>query len=316
MEQQQVEQPAQADSADPMDALMDRIAGPDEEKEVQQTTQEQGGEQAEQQTQETEAAATENETAPALEEVEFEGAKYQLPPSIKSALMRQQDYTQKTQQVAERERMVALQIQRQQLEGTFQQSVQQETIQLHQLEAAIKQYEGVNWPQLDMETYIKTKHSLESLEKQRDLAKQGIEAKRHDFEGQVQEINQRSLKQANEYLQKAIPKWGPEVQQELMGYGQTEGYTDVELGSIRDPRIIKTLYKAKQWDALQAGKSIAAKRATGVPPVLKPGAVKSAPSAQTQYADTVKQLHQAKDPQRKKALLDKSIDLKLDRMFK
>ena len=315
MEQQQVEQTAPADSTDTIDAKLDRFF-PSEEQQPQQTPEEQGGEQAAEQTTETEAEATETETQPALEEVEFEGAKYQLPPSIKSALMRQQDYTQKTQQVAERERMVALQIQRQQLEQTFQQSVGPETQALHELESAIKQYSNVDWQALDTDSLVKTRHALDMLKERRDEVRQQIEGKRGQFESQVQEVNQKSLKQANEYLQKAIPKWGPEVQQELMGYGQTEGYTDVELGSIRDPRIIKTLYKAKQWDALQAGKSLAAKRATGVPPVVKPGATKPAASLDSQKAEAIKQLHQAKDPDRKRELFDKALDLKLSRMFK
>jgi hypothetical protein len=313
METQQVEQPAAADSADPMDTLMDRVMGSDEP--VQQTPQEQGSEQAAEQPQ-TEAVEATEETQPALEEVEFEGAKYQLPPSIKSALMRQQDYTQKTQQVAERERMVALQIHRQQLDHTFQQSVGTEVQALSELEAAIKQYNNVDWQALDTDSLVKTRHALDMLKERREEVKKKVDEKRGQFEYAVQEINKKNLQHANQYLQKAIPKWGPEVQKDLMSYGQSLGYTDVELGSIRDPRTILALYRAQQWDKLQSGKTIAAKRATGVPPVLKPGAAKPAPSQATQYADTVKQLHQAKDPERKKALLDKSIELKLDRMFK
>lgn len=308
----QVEQPAQADSADPMDALLDRVVGSEEE--VQQSPQEQGEEQAQEQTAET--GQTETETQAALEEVEFEGAKYQLPASIKSALMRQQDYTQKTQQVAERERMVALQQQRQQIEHQFQQSIGPEQQTLSELESAIRQYNNVDWQRLDTDSLVKTRHALDMLKEQRQQVQERINGKRGEFDQQMQATHREALQKANDYLTRAIPKWGPEVQKDLLGYGQTEGYSDVELGSIRDPRIIKTLWKAKQWDALQAGKSISTKRATGVPPVLKPGATKPVASVQAQYQDTVKQLHQAKDPQRKKDLLDKSIDLKLNRMFK
>ena len=309
----QVEQPAQADSADPMDTLMDRVMGPDEE--VQQTAPEQGEEQAEQQPEQAEEAQP-DETAPTLEEVEFEGERYQLPPSIKSALMRQQDYTQKTQAVAERERMVALQVQRQQYEQQFQQSVGPEQQALNELDAAIRQYNNVDWQKLDTDSLVRTRHSLDQLKEQRAEVEKRIDGKRGEFDQQMQGIQREALQKANDYLTRAIPKWGAETQKEIFTYGQAEGYTDVELGAIRDPRLIKSLWKAQQWDKLQSGKTVAAKRASGVPPMLKPGAAKPAPSAQMQYADTVKQLHQAKDPERKKALLDKSIDLKLDRMFK
>jgi hypothetical protein len=315
--EQQVEQTTPVDSTDPLDAKLDRFFGSDEEQqqpqETQQDTQEQGAEQAVEQPQES---LEQTETQPALEEVEFEGARYQLPAAIKSALMRQADYTQKTQQVAERERLVALQVQRQQIEGQFQQSVSPEVQTLAELDAAIRQYNQVDWQRLDTESLVKTRHALDMLKEQRGEVEKKINGKRGEFEQQMQNVQRETLQKANEFLTRSIPKWGPEVQKDLMSYGQTEGYSDVELGAIRDPRLIRTLYKANQWDKLQAGKTVAAKRATGVPPVVKPGATKSVPSAQAQLADTVKQLHQAKDPARKKDLLDKSLSLKLDRMFK
>jgi hypothetical protein len=311
----QVEQTTSVDSTDPMDTLMDRIAGPDQEQEqVQQQPQEQGAEQAAEQTQETETSET--ETQPALEEIEWEGQKYQLPPQLKSALMRQQDYTQKTQAVAERERMVALQVQRQQVEQAFQQSIGPELQALGELESAIKQYNNVNWQQLDTDSLVKTRHALDMLKERRTDLQKNLEGKKTEFDNKMHGIIQESLQKANDVLTRAIPKWGPEVQKEIMSYGQVEGYTDVELGSIRDPRIIKSLWKAQQWDKLQASKSLTSKRASGVPPVVKPGAAKPVSSPQAQYTDTVKQLHQAKDPARKKDLLDRAVDLKLNRMFK
>jgi hypothetical protein len=45
------------------------------------------------------------------EEVDYEGEKYKLPKKLKDALLRQQDYTQKTQQVAEQRRAIEAQAQ-------------------------------------------------------------------------------------------------------------------------------------------------------------------------------------------------------------
>ena len=310
---QVVEQTAGADSTASVDDKLDRLFEPDVE--TQQEPQTQGEEQTDEQTQDA-AASQQTETQPELEEVEWEGEKYQLPPKLKSALMRQDDYTKKTQEVAEARRLVELQIQQRNIEVQFQQATSAEQTALNELEAAIKQYNNVDWQALDTDSLVKTRHALDMLKERRNDVKQQIEGKRGEFEGKMRETHQKALQQANEYLTKAIPKWGVEVQKELLNYGQGEGYTEVELGSIRDPRIVKSLWKAQQWDKLQAGKSLTAKRQTGVPPVLKPGAAKPAPSAGVQYADTIKQLHQAKDGDRKKALLDKSLDLKLDRMFK
>lgn len=309
--EQQVEQTAPAaDSTDSVDAKLDRFFEPEEqqaEQQTQQTDQTQVGEQAAEQTSETQAA---------LEEIDFEGERFQVPPKLKAAFMRQADYTQKTQAVAERERMVALHQQRQQIEQQFQQHVQPEMTALNELEAAIKQYDNVNWQALDTDTLVKTRHSLDMLKERREQMREAINGKRGEFEGKMREAHQKSLAEANQFLSRHIPKWGPEVQNALLSYGQGEGYSDVELGSIRDPRLIRTLWKAQQYDALQAGKSIAAKRATSASPVVKPGASQQQTSAAQQYGDTVKQLHQAKDPNRKKDLLDKAIDLKLGRFLK
>jgi len=307
-----VEQTASADSTSGMDALLDRMMPGEDEN--QQDAQDQGGEQAEEQPAESEQS--ESETLPALEEVEFEGGKYQIPPQLKAALMRQQDYTQKTQEIAERARMVALQTQRQQIEAQFQKAVGAEQQTLHELEAAIRQYEQVNWGQLDTDTLVKTKHNLDMLKERRDQVKGDVEGKRRDFESQLHGVQQEAMRRANEALSRSIPKWGPEVQKELSTFAQSEGFTDVELSSINDPRLIKLMYKASQWEKLQAGKSIAGKRASSAPPMLKPGAVKPAGSAQTQLSEAIKQLHQAKDPVQKKKHFDRAMDLKLDRMFK
>lgn len=304
-----VEQTAQtADSS--VDSKLDRLVGGEEEPQQQQTeetAQTQGEEQAAEQTSETQAA---------LEEIDFEGVRYQVPTSLKAAFMRQADYTQKTQAVAERERMVALQQQRQQIEAQFQQSAQPEITALHELEAAIKQYDNVNWQALDTDSLVKTRHALDMLKERRDRVKEGIQTKHGEFEGKLRETHQSAVREANAFLTRHIPKWGPDVQNAIMSYGQTEGYSDVELGSIRDPRLVRTLWKAQQYDALQAGKSIAAKRTTGVPPVVRPSAGTQQASLAQQTSDTVKQLHQAKDPTRRKELLDKAIDLKLGRFLK
>ena len=313
----EVEQTPQGDSTGAtIDDKLDRFFAPEpEEQQTQQEPQTQGEEQAEEQPQEA-AESQPTETQPELEEVEFEGERYQLSPKLKAALMRQQDYTQKTQQVSERERMVALHFQRQQFEQSFQQSVGPENQTLSELEAAIKRYNSVDWQALDTDSLVKTRHALDMLKEQRDEVKQKVEGKKTEFEQKMQTLNQEAMQKANEVLSRAIPKWGAEVQKELMNYGQSEGYTDVELGSIRDPRLIKTIWKSQQWDKLQAAKPLAAKRATGVPPVVKPSAMKPVASPQANYQDTVKQLHQAKDPARKKELADKVLDLKLSRMLK
>lgn len=308
----QVEQTAPADSTDPLDATLDRMYGGGEE--VQQEAPPQGEEQPEEQAQEAETQSDSEE-----EDFEFDGLTIRMPKAaatkLKSAVEGYGDYTKKTQEVADARRMVAVQAQQQQLEAAFQQTVQQDLIQKAQLEAAIKQYENVNWPSLDMETYIRTKHGLDSLkDKLREFEKE-MEGKKQKFDSDWKTQQQQYLKQAGDYLSKAIPKWNQDVAKEILEFGVKEGFSDVVMQSVTDPVAVKVLWKALQWDKLQSSKSLTAQRAKNAPPVVKPGATSSV-SQEGRKSEVIKQLHQAKDPGRKKELFDKALDLKFANLLK
>jgi len=306
------EQPGSPDSATSIDDKLDRFfEGPEEE--VQQPADTQAAEQPQEQPQE---APDESE-----EDFDYEGLKLRLPreaaTKLKSAVEGYKDYTRKTQEVADARRMVELHTQQRHIEGMFQQSAQQEFSQLAELEAAIKQYQNVPWQTLDTDTLVKTKHAYDTLKEQRTEIQRQLQIKQQQFGQQLEAVKQELGKKAEEALSRSIPKWSPETQSAILSYGQSKGFSENEIAQLKlDPRLMKTFWQAQQWEQLQSAKPLAAKRAMGVPPVVRPGATKQVASAQAQYADTLKQLHQAKDPGRKKELLDRSIDLKLDRMFK
>lgn len=295
---------------------MDRLI-PGEETEVQQTAEEpQAAEQP------TEQPAEEVPAQDDSEEVEFEGLQLKLPKEaaskLKSTVEGYKDYTRKTQEVAEQRKLVELRQQQWQLQSAFQQAAQPEISALGELDAALKQFDGVNWNALSMEEMVRTRHARDQLKEQREKAQQTLQAKAEQYQAQQAQIAQEARRRTDEVLSKHIQKWGPETQNALIDYARSTGFSDVELSqpSTYSPHFVQTLWKARQWDQLQAAKPLATKKATGVPPVLKPGATKPVASAAAQLADTTKQLHQAKDPSRKKALLDKSLDLKLDKFFK
>jgi len=74
----------------------------------------------------------------------------------------------------------------------------------------------------------------------------------------------------------ADPEKGAKIKQRLLKAGESYGYAPDEIGAVMDSRALRVLNDAAQWRALQAGKSIAAKKVVDAKPVLKPGA-KSAP---------------------------------------
>jgi len=308
------EQPAQADSETSIDAKLDRFFPSEEPQEETQQTAETPA--AEQPAEEPVEAPADSE-----EEIEWEGLKLKLPKEAatkwKSTAEGYKDYTRKTQEVADARRMVELQQQQRQIEVAFQQAASQDLSEKAELEAALKQYKNVQWQTLDFETTMRTKLAEGELKERLAEVTKRLDGKQKEFEQHVNGVRNQLARQAFDALTRQVPKWSKETHEGVLNYGKSVGLSDHEVGQLSlDPRLVSAFYKAQQWDQLQAAKPLAAKRAAGVPPVVKPGATKPVASAQAQYADTVKQLHQAKDPERKKALLDKSLDLKLDRMFK
>jgi hypothetical protein len=303
---QAAEQPSAEDSPalSPEERFAEKLFG------SEQPEDEEGQEQAASESDE-QAADAEGEQTPQAEtelvEVEFSGKQYKLPPELKDALMAQSDYTRKTQEVAERQRLVDLQMMQMQHEANFQQSVRQEFNDLAQLEYEISRYKNVDWSSLDTDTYIRTKSVLDTLKEQKSDVEKKIDAKRNEYGQGLQQLMEQAKQKGNEYLSRVIPKWGPETGKELATYGTQEGYSDVEIGSLTDARMVKTLWKAMQWDKLQSQKASTTKRANQAPPVAKPGASKANQAQSAQDANYRKQLRSAKSSSAKARLIQERI---------
>lgn len=259
-----VEQPvAESTEKSLEDRIAEKLFGPSEEQE--EAAEEQQPEDAGDQ------PAEETPQEPEVVEVEFNGKQYKVPAEIKDSLMAQSDYTRKTQEVAEQRRLLDQQVMIQQQESQFRQAVEPEVDQLKQLDSQIKQYKALDWSSMDFETMTRTRMAMEQVKDARDEIKQTLEQKREQFNQYRQKVLSEVTQKGHEYLKKHIPNWSQDVGQELTKYGIQEGYSDVELSNLNDPRIIKTLWKARQWDALQSQKGVV-KVPTKAAPSVKPGA--------------------------------------------
>jgi hypothetical protein len=81
-------------------------------------------------------------------------------------------------------------------------------------------------------------------------------------------MRQEATVKAKDYITKAIKNWGPETERAVREHALSEGYTAPELDALADPRLVKTLWKAQQFDKLQ--KSTLDGRVKSAPTV-KPG---------------------------------------------
>src|SRR5688572_615497 len=101
-------------------------------------------EQTSQVTEQAEGEETEGtqQTEEELDELEHEGKKYRIPKALKPAFMKDADYTQKTQKLAEEKRALDA---RAAQHVTRDQDIIKGYGKMHALDESIAQYQKVNW---------------------------------------------------------------------------------------------------------------------------------------------------------------------------
>ena len=247
------------------------------EEEVQQEAQEEveeleeeqaGGEESEE---EAEQESEETQESEELVEVEFNGQLFEAPKAIAEALMKNADYTQKTQEVAARRKEVeviteTLGATRKQFE--FAQSVQPDLLKAQMLEQEannFQQHLKDNIDALSSTDIEKIRMAMQDRREQRDEIVRSLQQKEAEFQQAQEQSREELLKKGTEVLRSKIPGWGEESQKQLREYALLSGFTEQEVAGLIDPRQVETLWKARQYDELQKGKAAAVKTVQSAP---------------------------------------------------
>jgi hypothetical protein len=190
-------------------------------------------------------------------EVEYDGVTYEVPENLKDALLRQSDYTQKTQTLADMRREVELtqeQVRIAQEEQSFVQEIQPELNNIGYLQAMIQQMDNdlqTNMSQMSTEDMFKKKIEADGLKEQLSALKQGLEVKYREFEEAQKQSYQELLERGTQILKQSIPNWSEAKQKEIRDYAISQGFSTQEVSSIVDPRHVKILWAASQFESLQ-----------------------------------------------------------------
>lgn len=263
----------------------------------------------EQQEQETEeAAAPESEVQPEFQEIEYEGKTYQVPPELKDALLRQSDYTKKTTEVSERQRALEqkeLQIKAVENERKFHEVVKADINQIQEIDFQIKQWKAVDVTGMTSEELWKISRQVDQLKEQRAQLANGINSKWQGFQQEQNTLLQQARAKAEEHVSKSVRGWGPEVQKALTDYGVSQGYTNEELSQLSyDARYVSTLWKAHQFDKLQA-QQVQGKVKTV--PTVKPGSSNPMPQQVKEKLALQKTLKSAKSSGDKAKAIERAL---------
>lgn len=243
-------------------------------------------------------------------EVEIDGEVYLVPEKISHRFIQHADYTRKTQDIAELRRVTTAQGEAYAAEKQFEQAVAPERRQAAILEAQIESFKTVDWSKYEAGDLMKLRANLDMLKDQRAEIETAIKTKRGEFDQRLGTIRAESIASGNRYIENHIPGFDQPKRQKLYTYGIREGYTNAEMDALIDPRIVVSLWKASQWDELQAQKPGVNKRASQAAPTIKPGAANrnQQANADAQYR---KALQGAKSPAEKSKIVQKRLEDKL-----
>lgn len=216
---------------------------------------------------------TEEEEGPQFVEVEYDGKLYEVPTELKDALLRQSDYTTKTQDVAKQRKEVELQfstLEQKMQEFQFAESIQGDVLKAQQLDQTANQYHEYlrnNIDNLSSTDIEKLRMAIEDSRRERDELVNSVQGKQQRFQQAQQQSYSELLNKGTEVLKSKIPGWGEEHQKQVRHYANDLGFTDAELNAVVDPREVEVLWKASQYDALQKGKTSAVKKVQEAPTI-------------------------------------------------
>lgn len=296
--------PSEVDQAAPQQSVEARLGsffGAPEEPEVDTAPDQEVTDQVE----ESDDEETTQPEAPAVDEIEIEveGWKGKIPAKLKAEIDKGADYTRKTQALADERRLIETQVRSQQEQSAFMQSVSKEIEKLRQIETQLDQYKQVDLSQIDGETLSRMSIEAGNLREERGMLQDALKEKRGEFRKHVLSNWDDLTNKALTVISKDIPNWSS-VASDVAQFAIKEGYqfeaitghdrqTHERVGpGVIDPVFARTLYKAMQWDKLQASKATTPGKVANAPPVVKPGAPTNVLAANRQK--TLMQQHKQK----------------------
>jgi hypothetical protein len=257
-------------------------------------------------------AESESESEPQeeVEEVEYEGSRYQVPKPLKKAIMQEADYTRKTQEIAEKRQLLEQSqsnLQLVMMENEFHQSVAEEVHNLKSLDKHIEALEQTDYNQMDSDSIVRHLASIQKAKAIRDQLSKKIESAHADFKDKFGKQLSEARKNAHDLLAKTVSGYSPDSFKEARKYGSDLGFPEQVLDSIEaDPKAARVLYEAMSYRKLVASKAAAVKKLDA--PVVKPGSSKPMPAEVKDKLNYRKQLSSAKTRDERNAIIQKRVE--------
>ena len=175
-------------------------------------------------------------------DVEYDGEQYKLPPKLKDAFMREQDYTVKTQTLASEKQDF-----QQYMEATN--ANQQGIANLAAIDLQLKNYQDYDWNSAfdnDITSATKMQHQMQQLQQQRSQLVGTIQQAEQRRTELRHENMVRTAQRTDAQLAKEIPNWGENRKVELGRFAvEVMGFPEAMVASAVTPSEIKALHYAE-----------------------------------------------------------------------
>lgn len=250
--------------------------------------------------QETEEKAEEKSDAlPEAVDVEYEGKSYKVPPPLKDAILRQSDYTRKTQELADARKSADAIMQNVNKLYEMQQASQKQLGQLAAVDEQIAQYEKVDWNTLTAQDATRAQQLFIQFQQAKDSKAKlttELQAAQSEQMKAAQAARAAKVEEGQKALARDIKGWNPEHGRKLMDFASSSyGFSTEELSNVIDPRTVRLMNDAYQFRQLQS-KPVAQQKVAPASKTLKPQAAEAKTATQQGYEADRRALRSAKNP--------------------
>ena len=228
-----------------------------DDSEEEESTQAPEAKEAEQEPTEEDDEDSEEQPdpTPEVETVEYEGQKFNIPPELKEAFLKNQDYTTKTQEMAEQRKDLETDRQR------FQEAIQLQTAhteaytQLGIVDQQLAQYNEIDWntwAAQDPNAAQQAQIQMGALREQRTQAQGKLQSLHAETQQQMHNQTAKEVEQNRAKIERSVPNWSSDTEKAVFDFGIQSGLTESQLaGTNYDPVLIGILNKARLFDELQ-----------------------------------------------------------------
>lgn len=188
-----------------------------------------------------------------------------------------EDYTRKTQQLAEERRVLQAQMQAAQQQQQMQSAVANLVAEAKAVEGQLAQYKDIDWNALvesDPVQAMKLDRQHRELQAYYQNKVNDINQTTQQVQSQQAQIKQEMLQREHQAMLQSIPDWTDktkfaEESGSIRGFLENTGFNADEIGSIVDHRHVIVARKAMLYDKLMAGKPAVTKKVAEAPKPVK-----------------------------------------------